>query len=393
MAAVPPPIVLKSLSKWAVVGLDLTDTGFSKLYSKESHYSDDKPKYDLQPERFEEYKNELIEKVNRMNAIECFTGIDENNDARFLLKEYTLLTQESVEDMRELTWPDGNNLPAFADQAAADRFTDKQIKNSCIGTYIHDSLTEAAKKQLRAQRDQFMVTGQDENEYFDGPSYFFLLAELVDPDNTHMIENVRKELRSLDVKNFGYSIIKMLAEFKTLTQRIDELGGRYDQQEQFLDFWDCLKTMKEKEFSRYVRQEKDRYRKQNRANRDTLETYMRDMTKKEVAMKEDSEWNVVSAEDTMIMALVSTLEKTVNKKITKPTKSKSTNKDDDKDKNSNTELSAEERAKRRDAKIPEWKKKAPTSDEEKTITKDSKTYHYCKKCRNGESLWALHNGA
>jgi hypothetical protein len=248
----PPPIVLKSLSKWAVVGLDLTDTGFSKLYSKESHYADDKPKYDLQPERFEEYKNELIEKVNRMNAIECFTGVDDNNQARFLPKEYTLLTQDNVEDMRETTWPDAANLPVFADQAAADRFTDKQIKNSCIGTYIHDSLTEAAKKQLRAQRDQFMVTGQDENEYFDGPSYFYLLAELVDPDNTHMIENVRKELRTLDVKNFGFSVIKMLAEFKTLTQRIDELGGRYDEQEQFLDFWDCLKTMKEKEFRRYV---------------------------------------------------------------------------------------------------------------------------------------------
>ena len=116
---------------------------------------------------------------------------------------------------------------------------------------------------------------------------------------------------------------------------------------------------------------------------------MHDMTKKEVAMKEDSEWNVISAEDTMIMALVSTLKKTVNKKVAKPTKSKSSNKDEDKDKNS-TELSAEEQAKRRDAKIQEWKKKAPMADKPTTITKDDKTYHYCIKCRGGKGLWTLH---
>jgi hypothetical protein len=71
----------------------------------------------------------------------------------------------------------------------------------------------------------------------------------------------------LDVRNFGYSVIKMLAEFKNLQTRLGELGGTYSEDEQFLDFWECLKTMKEKEFTRYVKQEKDLYRKFPRSGR------------------------------------------------------------------------------------------------------------------------------
>jgi hypothetical protein len=195
-----------------------------------------------------------------------------------------------------------------------------------------------------------------------------------------MIENVRKQLRTLDAKDFGFSIIKLLAEFKLLIQKIDELGGRYDEEDQFLDFWDCLKTMREKEFSRYVRQEKDAYRKLTRANRGNLESYIRDMTRKEVSMREDNEWNVMSAEDTMIMALVNTLENGNGKKKSgkKKEKSKSkTDKDKEKDKEPTTNPSTEDSFKKRDAKIPEWKKTPPGKDDAKTKEKDGKTYHYC----------------
>jgi hypothetical protein len=382
-------IVLKSLSKWAVRGLDLSEAGFSKLHSQESKYNDDKPKYDLQPDKFETWKNELLEKVHRMHAVEAFTGVDDDNQARFILKEYTLLTESNVEDMRMTTWPLQRN---FGSQAEADDFTDTQIKSSCIGSYIHASLSDIAKKQLRAQQDNFTVTDFDGNEYFDGPSYFYSIADLVDPDNSHMIENVRKQLRTLDVKNFGFSVIKMLAEFKLLMQKIDELGGRYDGEDQFLDLWDCLKTMKEKEFSRYVRQEKDAYRKLPKSQRGTLESYIRDMSRKEVSMKEDNEWNVLSAEDTMIMALASTLEKSLSKKSgKKKDKSKKNDKtEEDSDKSKKTELSAEEKAKRKDAKIPDWKKQAPKTGESKTKNSNDKTYYWCGKCRGGKGLWALH---
>jgi hypothetical protein len=92
----------------------------------------------------------------------------------------------------------------------------------------------------------FEVTDNDGNVYFDGPSYFYAVAGFVDPDNAHLVENIWKDPRSLKVTDFGYSVIKMLANFKNLQTRIQELGGTYDEDEQFLDFWECLKTMQEK---------------------------------------------------------------------------------------------------------------------------------------------------
>ena len=124
---------------------------------------------------------------------------------------------------------------------------------------------------MKAENDIIEVVDADGNQYYDGASYFYALADLVDPDNGQMIENVRKQIRVLDVKDFGFSIIKMLAEFKNLMTRIGELGGTYDDDDKFLDFWECLRTMKEKEFARYVKQEKDIYRKKSRATRGRVE--------------------------------------------------------------------------------------------------------------------------
>jgi hypothetical protein len=171
----------------------------------------------------------------------------------------------------------------------------------------------------------------------------------------------------------------MLAEFKNLKTRISELGGTYDADDQFLDFWECLKTMKEKEFARYVKQEKDIYRKLSRTNRGRIETYMRDMSNKEVAMKSDNEWNVMSPEDAMVMALVNVLEQT-NK--SNPPKS---HKDDSK-----SSLSDEDKLKRKDGKIPDWKKVPPKEGESKIKEYNDKTYYYCGKCRDGKGMWALH---
>jgi hypothetical protein len=85
-------------------------------------------------------------------------------------------------------------------------------------------LTESAQKQLKADISLFEVTDHLGNSYFNGPSYFFAIADFVDPDNVHLVENVCKELRTLNVKDYGYSVIKMLAEFKNLRTRIQELG-------------------------------------------------------------------------------------------------------------------------------------------------------------------------
>ena len=104
-------------------------------------------------------------------------------------------------------------------------------------------------------------------------------------------------------------MIKLLEESKNLKTCIRELGSTYDDDDQYLDFWECLKTIKEKEFGRYVTQDKDIFRGKSRANRGKIETYTRDMKNKEVAMKSDNERNMMSPEDAMVMALVNVLEK------------------------------------------------------------------------------------
>ena len=97
---VPIPIVKKTLSKWAIVGLDLQDAGFRKLHAKESSFSNDKVKYNLEPEKFEAYKNDLIEKINRMHSIECFSTLDDTNNACFIPKEYMKLTLDNIDEAR-----------------------------------------------------------------------------------------------------------------------------------------------------------------------------------------------------------------------------------------------------------------------------------------------------
>jgi hypothetical protein len=94
----------------------------------------------------------------------------------------------------------------------------------------------------------------------------------------------------------------------------------------------------------------------------------------------------------MIMALVSTLEQsTSSKKKKKNQEDKSEKKSDDNSLKAKEKLSDAEKWKKKDAKIPDWKKKAPAPSASKTMEKDGKTYYWCWKCRGaGKGLWALH---
>ena len=140
------PIVKKSLSKWGIRGLDLTDAGFSKLYDKESKFDTSKEtQYNLEPEKFEEYKQKLIQKINRIHALNCMSATDDNGAVFKILKEYTQLTRENVSEAADDRWPTTD--PLFNNQDEADDFTDEQLKASTIGNWIHESLTENAKKQ------------------------------------------------------------------------------------------------------------------------------------------------------------------------------------------------------------------------------------------------------
>ena len=89
----------------------------------------------------------------------------------------------------------------------------------------------------------------------------------------------------------------------------------------------------------------------------------------------------------MIMTLTSLIgSKPVS--IPKATYSSKTHDKSRKDNQGN--LSAEERARLKEAKIPDWKKKSPEANESKSKLVEGRKYYWCTKCRNGKGMWAMH---
>ena len=84
----PPVLRKKGLSKWGVLGLDISDPGFSKLQSKEMRFEESsRTRYDLGKEKFSNWRTELTEKVNRMYARKDFSANDTAGSNCFILNE------------------------------------------------------------------------------------------------------------------------------------------------------------------------------------------------------------------------------------------------------------------------------------------------------------------
>ena len=381
-------VTYKSLSKWSIQGLDMSDSGFAKLHDKESKFEDDKKQYDLDPAKFKRYVDNLKEKVNRIHVKNTFSISLTSGTTLHVLKHYSTITEAQMSARRISRWPATRRT--HSTQAQADQYTDEQIKSSTIGNYIHESLTEAVREQLRADSDSFVVTDHDGNSYYDGPSYVYFIARLVDPDNGHLVDAAKRELRTLDVKNYGFSVQKMLADFKNLRSQVAELGGTYSSDDQFLDLWQCLKTMREKEFTRFVKQIKDEQAMKDRASCDTVDRIISIICAKQTRMESDKEWNIMSPEDAMVMTLFGLLEGKTKKKGGKSNNEKDKEKTDPKPDNEKKKLTDEEYKKLKESRIAEWKKKAPKKGVSTTKEVDGRTYHFCGKCRNGEGMWVLH---
>jgi hypothetical protein len=380
-----PVIVRKSRSQWGVVGLDLGNSAFSKCHAAEQKLETGKKQYDLSRDTFEAFRRNLYHKVTRMHALQTFTIADADGTNRNLLKEYVQLQEPEVVAARNHRWPATG--PTFATQEAADRFNDHQIKASVLGEYLINSLTDSARHQIMTDKSLFVVTDYlDGSKYFDGVALFHVMARVVDPNNDHLIEIVRKKLRNLHIKEFGFSAIKMLAEFKYLKERIvNELGGTYSTDDQFLDLWSCLKTMHEQEFKRYVKQLQDERRDATSATKKSIDAIIKLINGKQIAMQTDNEWNVMSHQDAMIAALMSKVQQDSNSK-----KDKNKNKNKSKEKNQNNDKSKDKDKDKKEYKYPTWKTEAPKNGAATSKEVDGRTWHWCTKCRNGEGLWALH---
>ena len=91
----------KGLSKWSKVGLDLADPGFSKLHSKESNFEKEGKKYNFASESFKTYTENLIEKVERIHAVEqCKVKIS-NTKTGYVLKEYSSISNAMMKVKRD----------------------------------------------------------------------------------------------------------------------------------------------------------------------------------------------------------------------------------------------------------------------------------------------------
>ena len=158
--------------------------------------------------------------------------------------------------------------------------------------------------------DLFKVLDTKGNKHLDRSCYFHCIARLVDPDNGHLVAKTKTHLRTLNVKDFGFDVKKMLAEFKNLKTRVADLGGDYSNNDQFLDLWASVRTMQEKEFTRFVRDLQDQEARKPKANRQTIEAIIRDIADKQTRMETENEWNIMSLEDSMIMALAGYIKST-----------------------------------------------------------------------------------
>ena len=64
----------------------------------------------------------------------------------------------------------------------------------------------------------------------------------------------------------------MLSRFKELCVELDNHGVTYDANTKQLDFWRCLETMKETEFSNFVNRERETYRQTTISARQSVDT-------------------------------------------------------------------------------------------------------------------------
>ena len=85
--------------------------------------------------------------------------------------------------------------------------------------------------------------------------------------------------------------------------RITDLGGDYSVDDQFLDLWTGVGTMKGKEFSGYVKQSEDDESAKEKSTRNSINEVIRKIGAKQTRMETKNEWNMLSQEDSMIMTL------------------------------------------------------------------------------------------
>ena len=125
---------------------------------------------------------------------------------------------------------------------------------------------------------------------------------------------------------------------------------------------------------------------EKKAKWSSIEETVREITDKQIQMETENKWNLLSPEDSMIMALAGFIE---NTKPSAGNKSKKKPQGDKQDSKKSHE-SNKSKSKYKEDWFPVWKKTPPAKGEKTTKIVENCTYHWCTKCRAGKELWVMH---
>ena len=381
----PDPIMATATTPvrklWAKKGIDLSDATYIKAWQSEVKFdSSSSSHFNLEPELFPIWIQSLKDKSDRccFSAIRTVTltgaGTDGTDVTRDVLTQFSLLSREEMQTHSDTLFTE---IPTPADGAAEDAATaerrivqsDNIIKIDMLGEYIHASLTTSARAKFLNDRSKFKRTFEGET-YYDGIFYCWLIANLVNPDNEHVVDSLKTKIRDLHIKDFGWSVISLLTEFARLNDEITQLGGAYGQSDALYDFWHAVGTMPEEEFSGFVRRTRDTYREQRPSERDSLNKLIGKMKSKQVAMESDGTWNKLSATQAQILALAASSSSTAT------TQPRPTNNP--------------KRSKPLTEAFRQALQKAPTDGVTTKTFSDGKERHWCSKCSGGQGHWSFH---
>jgi hypothetical protein len=340
-------------------------------------------------EGWEDFKKELQDKSARCCLKSILMVNDDNGIARDVLTEFSLLNENNVSSFKHEIWTDNGttNTERFKEQ-------DRRIKADLLATFLLESLTFSARKTIDQSKSDWTVD-YDGDIFCHGPTILWLIATEVKPDNGHLVDLIKTKLRTLTVKDYGFSIKLMLTEFASLTEEIGQLGGSYLENEQQLDFWRAIKTMEEKEFHRYVCDKHDDYRELDPTSRPTVKALIKQFKRKQTNMESDQKWNKLSVQDAQILALTTYLtSKGYDSDASRNRRKRNatTPSDPEKSPKRPTKSPNDTTTKKRDFSYPEWRLEAPKEGESTTKEVDGKHYHWCSK-DHGQykgGLWGTH---
>ena len=184
-----PAFVKRSLKPWAKIGLDLSNSTFSKLYIQEEKPLEEK--YNLKPELWEGFKRVMLDKIVRCCLSGILTVTNDDGKACNVLTEFSLLTAANIKAAQDTIWTGSftSNTDRFIQQ-------DNQLKSQLLGTFLLESITTSARKTIDRTKAKWTLISDGET-FRHGPSILWHIAQEVKPNNGHLIDQIKIKLQKI----------------------------------------------------------------------------------------------------------------------------------------------------------------------------------------------------